>query len=145
MGRGPSLTLGTAFGVQLASDDVSRPVLGVEGCQIEIGAALQQAGTEGGSRCRAAGMRQDVLTDLGKSRFELSLVVGLEIQSAAFLRGLLEQCLAGMESDRVGDKIVFGFAAIKLIDIGPKVNVIERSRHADQRVVTGRAVVAQRH
>ena len=41
---------------------------------------LQQAGTEGGSRCRAAGMRQNVLTDLGKSRFEFSLVVGLEIQ-----------------------------------------------------------------
>ena len=49
-----------------------------------------------------------------------------------------------MKPDCVGDEIVFGFAAVKLIDIGPKINVIQRCRHTDKRVVTGRTVVAQR-
>ena len=89
-------------------------------------------------------MRQDIVPDLGKSRFEFSLVISLEIEPTPLFCGLLEQRLAGVKTDRVGDEIVFGFAAVKLIDIGPKINVIQRCRHTDKRVVTGRAVVAQR-
>ena len=89
-------------------------------------------------------MRQDIFTDLGKRSFELRLVVCLKIKSASFFRGFFEQCLAGVEPDRVGHQIVFGFTAVKLVNVGPEIDVIERSRHADERVIAGRAVVTQR-
>ena len=89
-------------------------------------------------------MRQDILTDLGKRGFELRFVVCLKIKPASFLGGLLEKCLAGMKPDRVGHQIVPGFAAVKLVDVGPKIDVIECRRHTDERVVTGWAIVAQR-
>ena len=65
-------------------------------------------------------------------------------KSASFFCGFFEQCLAGVEPDPVGHQIVFGFTAVKLVDVGPKIDVIERGRHADERVIAGRAVVTQR-
>ena len=89
-------------------------------------------------------MGKNVRTNAGKSGFQFGLIVSLEIKPTALIGSFLQQALAGVKADGVGNKIIFSLTAIEFVHVGPQVDVVEGRSHTDQGVVAGRAVVAQR-